>query len=100
MMKVYKECCKNCLLSPDRIVSPERAKEIISGCKREQTSFQCHKATMRGEDILCKNFYDQFGHFSQMVRISERLNMVQFVDQPDGDKLPTYVEMKANKQSA
>lgn len=55
---------------------------------------------MRGEDILCKNFYDQFGHFSQMVRISERLNMVQFVDQPDGDKLPTYVEMKANKQSA
>lgn len=25
-LKVYKECCKNCLLSEDRIVSSKRAK--------------------------------------------------------------------------
>jgi hypothetical protein len=31
-LKVFKECCKNCLLSEDRIVSSKRAKEIIKDC--------------------------------------------------------------------
>ena len=47
-LKVYKECCKNCLLSKDRIVSEERSKEIINGCKKEQTHFVCHKVRNRG----------------------------------------------------
>jgi hypothetical protein len=28
-LKVYKQCCNNCLLSEDRIVSAKRAKEIM-----------------------------------------------------------------------
>lgn len=90
MLKVYKTCCKNCLLSPDRIVSPQRAKEIIEGCKKKQTHFICHKASIGGEEVLCKKFYDRFGHVSQMVRIAERLNMVQFVEQTDTEKLTPY----------
>ena len=93
MLKVYNTCCKNCLLSKDRIVSPQRAKEIIQGCKKKQTHFICHKATEDGEDILCKTFFDTLGHVSQMVRIAERLNMIQFVAQPESEKLPTYLEM-------
>lgn len=94
MLKVYNQCCKNCLLSPDAIVSPSRVKDIIQGCVKKQTHFQCHKATMRGEDVLCKTFFDKLGQHSQMVRIAERLNMVEFIDQPDGEKLPTYKEIK------
>lgn len=94
MLKVFKECCKNCLLSPDSIVSPERRKEIIQGCVAKQTHFQCHKATIEGKDILCKSFFDKFGHHSQMVRIAERLNMIEYVEQPEAEKLPTYQEMK------
>lgn len=94
MMQVFKECCKNCLLSADAIVSPKRRKEIVNECVRKQTHFQCHKATMQDKDILCKSYFDKFGHHSQMVRIAERLNMIEFVEQPDQEKLPTYAEMK------
>lgn len=98
MMKVYKECCKNCLLSPDSIVSPKRRKEIIQGCVKKQTHFICHKATQEDKEILCKTFFDTLGHHSQMVRIAGRMNMIQFVEQPKADKLPTYTEMSGGKK--
>ena len=82
-MKVYKECCQNCLLSPNAIVSAKRRKEIIKSCTEEQTHFICHKASMKGEDVCCKTFYDKLGHISQMVRIAERLNVVEFIEQPE-----------------
>jgi hypothetical protein len=90
MLKVYNQCCGNCLLSPKRIVSPQRAKDIIEECKQTQTHFICHKASMRDEQVLCNKFYHQFGQFSQMVRISERLKMVQFVEQTDNTVLTPY----------
>lgn len=90
MLKVFKECCNNCLLSPDRIVSAKRVKQIVTGCKRDQTHFICHKASIKNEEVLCKTFFDQFGYFSQMVRIAGRLNMIQFVDQTDTEKLIPY----------
>jgi len=96
-MKVYKDCCKNCLLSPDAIVSAKRRKEIIQTCSLEQTHFICHKASMRDEDVCCKNFYDKLGHTSQMVRIAQRLNVVQFVEQPESEKLSTHREMSVGK---
>lgn len=98
MMKVYKECCKNCLLSADSIVSNARRKEIIQGCVKSQTHFICHKASMNNEEILCKTFFDKLGHHSQMVRIAGRMNMIQYVDQPDAEKLPTYNETTAKRK--
>ena len=92
-MKVYKDCCKNCLLSADSIVSPKRRKEILQGCVQKQTHFICHKATMEGKDITCKSFYDKLGHHSQMVRIAQRLNVIQFIEQPESEKLPTHKEI-------
>lgn len=97
MFKVYKESCKNCLLSPDRIVSPQRAKQIIQDCTKDQSYFICHKSSTGDEDdgkgICCHIFYKELGHVSQMIRISERLGMVEFVEQPEGEKLPTHIEM-------
>jgi hypothetical protein len=93
-LKVFKECCKNCLLSKDRIVDPKRAKEIISHCAKKQVYFVCHIASMNGEEIVCKKFFDSMGHVSQLVRIAERLNALEFVDQPKSDKLPSFEEMK------
>jgi len=81
-MKVYKDCCQNCLLSKDSIVSPTTRKQILQKCAKEQSHFICHKATIENKEILCKSFYDKFGHFSQMIRIAERLNFVEFIEQP------------------
>jgi len=98
MMKVYKECCKNCLLSKDRIVSVKRVKEIINGCAKDQTHFICHKASLNDEEIVCKTFFDKFGHVSQMVRMSERLNMIEFIEQPQSEKLITHSEMSGRPE--
>jgi len=90
MLKVYKTCCKNCLLSKSRIVSPNRAKQIVSDCSRNQTHFICHKS----DDIVCRQFYDKLGYVSQMIRIAKRLNSIEFIEQTDSEKLITFEEMK------
>lgn len=97
MFKVYKEPCKNCLLSSDRIVSGERMKDIILECKKNQQHFICHKASMNGDDICCKTFYDELGNYSQLIRIAKRINAVEFVEQTDTEKLPTYQDMNKNR---
>lgn len=86
-LKVYKECCGNCLLSPDAIVSNKRRKEIIQSCVQDQIHFICHKASMNNEDVCCKSFFDKLGHQSQMIRIAERMNMIEYVEQPCKEKL-------------
>lgn len=97
-LKVYNECCKNCLLSEDRIVSSKRAKDIIKDCAEKQTHFICHKATMKGdEEIVCSKFFNTIGYKSQMVRIAQRLNAIEFVNQIDTQKLPTYKEIKSKR---
>jgi len=93
-MKVYKECCSNCLLSKDKIVSGSRAKEIISKCIQEQSFFICHKASINNEQVCCKSFYDNFGDYSQLVRIAQRLNCIEFIDLPNNEKLIPYSEQK------
>ena len=93
--KVYKTPCQNCLLSKDAIVSPKRRREIIQSCATEQTHFICHKSSMEGGNVCCRTFYDQMGNVTQMIRIAQRLRAVEFVDLPDGEKLPTYKEMKS-----
>ena len=89
-LKVYNQSCQNCLLSKDRIVSPERAKEIIEECKKKQKHFIYHKS----DDVVCRTFYDKLGHYSQGIRIAERLDMIKFVDYTDNKKLKPYSNTK------
>ena len=85
-LKVFKDCCNQCLLTKNRIVTAKRVKEIIVGCKSKQTHFICHKTT--GNDAtICKKYYDKFGHYSQMVRIAYRLNDLEFIEQEPKNKL-------------
>lgn len=92
MFKVYKTQCKNCLLSKDRIVPSSRAAEIIKSCVEEQTHFICHKASMNEEDVCCRKFYEEFGNKVNKIKIFDRLKMVEFVDQPDAEKITVVFE--------
>ena len=94
MMKVFRTCCHNCLFSPNRIVSSKRATQIIKDCVTRQTHFICHKASMNGEEIVCNKFFETLGHKSQMVRLAQRLNALEFVEQTDNEKLLTFQEME------
>lgn len=98
MLKVYKECCHNCLLSKDRIVSPKRAKDLLNEIAEKQSYFVCHKASVKGEEIVCKTFFDKLGHQSQMIRIAERLNAVEFVEQNNTEKIIYYESLNKRKK--
>lgn len=76
-MKVMEKPCDQCLFSKDRIVSAARVREILKECRRDDKHFICHKASIAGEDVCCRTFFDTQG--SQMIRIAQRLNMVKFV---------------------
>lgn len=78
MLEVKKKCCNQCLFSKNKIVSDERKKEIITGCLQEDSHFVCHKATIENKEVVCRGFYEK--HTSQMIRISQRLGAVKFVD--------------------
>lgn len=52
---------------------------------------------MKKESVMCKKFYDSFGDQSQLVRIAERLGVIEFVEQEDSEKFPTYLEMNEGK---
>lgn len=81
-------------MSPDAIVSSKARKDIIDKTVKTQSYFICHKASIEGKDVCCKTFYDTLGYKSQLVRIAQRLNCVEFVEQTDSDKLPTFKEMQ------
>ena len=97
--KVYKTCCNNCLFSEDAIVSPKKRVSLLKEISQKQSHFVCHKASMQGEDVCCRKFYDNFGHQSQMIRIAERLGMLKFVDQPNSEKMVSHkeIEEQSNK---
>jgi len=76
-MKVKKERCNQCLFSKNAIVSNRRKKDILNGCRKNDSYFICHKATIEGEDICCKGFYDT--QTSNLIRIMQRLGAVEFV---------------------
>lgn len=91
MFNVYEKCCGNCLLSTERIVSPQRAKDLVKDCLQQDTYFVCHKSTMQDDGgTCCKAFYDKFGQQINLVRIAQRLGVVKFVPQPDIKKLTPH----------
>ncbi len=79
MMKVSDKCCGQCLMSKNKIVSESRKNQIIKDAVATQSYFVCHKATINGDDVCCRGFYEKLGQHSQMIRIAQRLNCVKFV---------------------
>ena len=77
MLKVKKKCCGKCLFSSNKIVDEQRKEQVLHHCAQDDAYFVCHEGTIKGEDICCKAFFEQ--HTSQMIRIAQRLNMVEYV---------------------
>lgn len=78
MFKVKKEKCNECLFSKDKIVSGQRRSELLSDIARNDSHFVCHKSSIEGGEVCCKGFYDTGS--SNLIRISQRLRMIEFVD--------------------
>lgn len=80
MFKVTEERCDQCLFSPDKIVSNNRRKEVLKDCVKKDTYFICHKATIVGQEVCCKGFYDT--QTCNLMRTAQRLGAVEFVPMP------------------
>lgn len=78
---VYEKRCDQCLYSKDKIVGDARRKALLAQIEKDGTYFICHKASLAGDDVCCRGFYDAEG--SQIVHIAKALNVVKFVPLPE-----------------
>jgi len=67
-VKVYDRPCKNCLFSKNRLVSPERAAELINEALQNGSFFVCHLATLNDENIACHAFVNHFRNTAPALR--------------------------------
>ena len=80
MFKVTDKRCDECLFSPDKIVSDKRRKNVLSDCRKRDSHFICHKATIVDQEVCCHGFYET--QTCNLMRIAQRLGAVQFVPIP------------------
>lgn len=73
--------CDQCLTSRNRIVSGERAAEIIRGCLRDGVHFQCHKGSIAGINLHCRGVHDRIG--STAAQLATRLGITIREIDPD-----------------
>lgn len=86
MKQIFNKPCKNCLFSNDRIVSQERANEIINGCITDGTFFICHKASMNGKDTACNVFFHK--HMNDDIsKVMIKVGLLEFVEHDDNEKI-------------
>jgi hypothetical protein len=45
---------------------------------------------MDGKEIVCAAFYKEMGEVSNLVRVAQWLKMVEFVEQQESERLPSY----------
>jgi hypothetical protein len=83
VFKVMEERCDQCLFSKDKIVSDARRTELLTECRRKDIHFICHKS----KDVCCRGFFDT--QTSQLMRISGRLNCIEFVPVPEPGTRPS-----------
>lgn len=79
MLQVTKKCCGQCLFGKNKIVSDKRKQQLLNDIERKDSHFICHKATIKNKEVVCRGFYEN--KTSNMIRISQRLDMVEFVDE-------------------
>lgn len=53
--------CSECLTTRRRIVSGERAAQIVRDCRRDGTHFTCHKGSIAGLNLHCRGVHDRIG---------------------------------------
>lgn len=89
--------CDQCLFSKGRIVSEERAQEIVDKINADGVSghFQCHKHSLAKRDVMCRSDYDRDPERTLVMRMAQGLGRVRFIN-PDG----SVAEITGHKERA
>lgn len=110
-MRILTEQCATCIFRPSNLMHLRegRVKQMITDCQTYDTHVPCHE-TMEYDDSdeegnavgvtdgspVCRGFYDRYPGVGQMIRISERLNLVEFTP-PPGVRLRQSFETRSRK---
>lgn len=78
--------CSHCLFTPDRLVSKERAAQIITDLDDTDGHFCCHLGTIRGQHIVCAGDYRRDPGRTNSMRIAGRLGAITRVPVEEYEK--------------
>lgn len=71
ILTVAQKRCDQCLFSSAKIVDDARRDEVLESCRRTGRAFECHKATITGQHVVCRGFYD--ADVSLVIRLGKLL---------------------------
>lgn len=79
-LKVCDKQCDECLFTKNKIVTDKRRDELLSTVDARTDYFICHKASIVGEKVMCRGFYEKYGNVSILISLGKSLNLISFVD--------------------
>lgn len=74
-MKVCVERCRNCLFEDESLLTEADRVRKIETTAAADSYFICHEATARGEDVMCRGWWDELRWATNPGRIAERLGI-------------------------
>lgn len=92
MFKVFDKRCSNCLMTKDRIVSPERAKQLLADINKNDSFFVCHHSSDK-EKICCRGFFDKMKNTSDLLTTVIKYDLVEEVKLVE-EKYISYKDQK------
>ena len=75
------EKCNECLFTENRVVREGRMADIIKDCRKRDTFFVCHKATLKNKVACCRGFYDS--QDTTPIQLADRLGVTEFVKEEE-----------------
>lgn len=79
-LRVALKRCDECLFTRNRLVSEDRMAGILAECERSGAAFECHKATLSGDEYMCRGYYDEVQ--PAVARLARELGRLVFVEHP------------------
>jgi hypothetical protein len=81
---VMAEKCAQCAFTSGRIVPGSRVAQIVRDTKDEEGAhFICHLTTIAGDgDAMCAGWYDRFGEDDNLMRMADRMGIIERVPLP------------------
>lgn len=95
MVQVLDEQCATCIFRPGNLMKlrPGRVRGMVAECARTQGYIPCHETMVHDDEDddgesttatgpVCRGFFDAHGEVSQLLRIADRLDGIEFVPAP------------------
>lgn len=80
-LQVCSRPCDECLFSKNKLVSDQRAGEILEQCEEERTHFICHKGTLAGKNIVCNGFYrEKTTPYLELMKATGKIELIDPFD--------------------